>query len=705
MSYGLKYKLPFYDLENESYEIRIYKEDFSGSVTELEGGKPAIVTQSESEDFLYTPWRAVGATLQIAGKNYLQDLFSVQYQECKVNLIKTDGNKEQIIWTGFVIPESYSQQYTGATFVLEVECVSALSTLEYIKFEKETEIISLLQLVKDAFRLSRGDYQNIYIPCTWQNMLRNEMSEMFISSNNFIDEEGEGMSYKEILSEICKFFGWTLTEKNGNAYFIDIDYMKKGNDRYFRYDSSFNESSVFLDIEKIHIEKSDSCGDDDNKEILGGYNKINVVCSDYEFGKGLFPDIETEEYQNRRKLGALTGSKEMQIKEYFDCNLELFRYTKIGTGTGFWQPAPKMWRYDGENVVNEMQYAGAYLNKYATYDTEDIPNRLNYSNQIEIKLFDSSNYDNQIATDNVNERPTNDTAFIIAKMKSPSPAVLITSDMKLAVDFKIEYSANNFGYHEEYVQTYIGWQSADWWYVPIELRVGEWYYNGISWQNSKTYFKVFTDMDQRYHYTDKQLSARDTITWMDGVPDLTGTLINVSFDMLGDFEVTIYCPRQVVLADTGGRDWLNRRYIYLTDFKIESQKVNKNFVDKKKEDTLYTNVVNENYINEAEDIELKITSKNDSELSFSKVLRGNSVLDKLHCNLTGQAEKPEEFIIKRVVNQYNTTKIKTIQTIKNKIEPFKLVTDYGTPGKDFVMTGETVDYSTGFAEVILIEVK
>ncbi len=124
-----------------------------------------------------------------------------------------------------------------------------------------------------------------------------------------------------------------------------------------------------------------------------------------------------------------------------------------------------------------------------------------------------------------------------------------------------------------------------------------------------------------------------------------------------------------------------------------------------KEDTKYENVVNESYINPLDDISFKITSKNDSGLSFSKVIYNNSLLDKLTSSIDSTANKPEEYMIKRIVEQYNQSKIKLTQIIKPDVFPYSIITDSYLSGKRFLFTGGSIDYEDNSMEANLIELK
>ena len=126
---------------------------------------------------------------------------------------------------------------------------------------------------------------------------------------------------------------------------------------------------------------------------------------------------------------------------------------------------------------------------------------------------------------------------------------------------------------------------------------------------------------------------------------------------------------------------------FIRNIEISTQRVNASKSDSTKQDTKYENVVNEGFINALDDIEFKITSKNESELSYSKAMDGNSILDVLTNNIDNNSEKPEKLLIQRIINQYKQPKIKLVQVIKPDILPYSKVTDSYLSGKQFVFTG------------------
>ena len=158
MSYGLIYTVPFATLDNIPCVVEIEKEDYVGASTELTAGATPFTIDIDSEEFLYTPTRFSTAKLQVVGSDYLQSLFSTAYKEFRVTLKKNGV----ITWCGFIKPELYTQDYTAKTFTLEIECISAMSVLEFIDYSIEGES-------KNSFHC--GIYCNAAYPPLTDNMI------------------------------------------------------------------------------------------------------------------------------------------------------------------------------------------------------------------------------------------------------------------------------------------------------------------------------------------------------------------------------------------------------------------------------------------------------------------------------------------------------------------------------------------------------
>ena len=122
--YNVIYTIPFNGKDGNSYIIEISQDGATGSPIELIGGVSPFQIEYNGEDFLYNSSKLCGATIRLVGDNIkligsdkFQQLFSTNYQEFKVNLKRNNT----IIWTGFITPETYSQDFSHASNILTLK--------------------------------------------------------------------------------------------------------------------------------------------------------------------------------------------------------------------------------------------------------------------------------------------------------------------------------------------------------------------------------------------------------------------------------------------------------------------------------------------------------------------------------------------------------------------------------------------------------
>ena len=680
--------MPFTNVDGEALTVQILEDGGTGSPVELTGGTPPFIVDVNDEDFLYTPTRFSGATLKLVGSDYLQKLFSTQYQKFKVNLVKAGS----VIWTGFITPELYSQDYDNSLFELEIECISALSTLEYIDFKQEGATVSLLGIIKKCITESKGDFRAVYIP----NVYTSSLDGITVSTANFIDEDGKAMTLKECLEEVCKFLNWTVTEYDGCIYFIDMDYIKAGKTSY----TNILTSTTTTLSSTINLRDIPSKGNSNLLSILGGYNKAIVIDSDYEVDSDiLYPELELNLSGGELFKFEKTKDDTIYKKEYYNSNLELFNYVLSNNSyTTYDKP-----------FNTDKQSAGAVAMRKTSYGKTEALSKYSWQEMIEIKQKSAIILDNSapyyLYKDiyHNGEEIKND-PFILnypaIKCKGNELSYLVFDpDIKLCINFDIYLTTDKDGFEGDFKPT--GLTSVPKLFIPMQLRIGDHYYNGSSWvTDSNTIFKVSTTATpnnyvntwlQVYNYNDPELN----------VPDLNGYIVSFKSITTGDIELTIYNPAINPYSTPVFENPIES--FFIRNIEISTQRVNASKSDSTKQDTKYENVVNEGFINALDDIEFKITSKNESELSYSKAMDGNSILDVLTNNIDNNSEKPEKLQIQRIINQYKQPKIKLVQVIKPDILPYSKVTDSYLSGKQFVFTGGRINYEDNSIECNLIE--
>lgn len=741
--YGLKYKVPFTDVDGNDYEVRILVDGYSGNVTELTGAESPFTVDVSDEQFLYTPTRFSGATLNIVGSDYLQDLFSTDYQMSKVDLYK--GSR--IMWTGFITPDTYSQEYDSHIFELGIECISALSTLEYVDFNMTQATPTFKEILLECINKSKGSYTNVYIPNTYNV----DLSELSVSRANFFDEDDKPMTLKECLEEVCKFLGWTCTEMNGYVCFVDVDYIYKG---FTEYTDLLTGEVVNLssNIDVANIVSKDSAN---TMSMIGGYNKVTVVDSDYEPDSDvLFPDIEKtrgDDLGSSQKTASKDGSyllKDDDGNYKYGCVRYMYKFFKSS------KVKLTKYKYSNGNWVvdnsDSIHSAGARIIYQASVDQEDDkPTSLNWDKMYEIKLFDgASSPEVDVDNDNRKYKPTNYNTYLDGYHIEPvnnvlpsisqllkktieyeSPTYIIfPTDSYLGISFKMALSPLKPNARDDGKQTissvFRGMpfdttkdpklkkvtleemnvqdfnEHSKYYFIPMQIQLGDKYWNGNSWTtNSNAVCKVYADVEKDTKLLGNWLSVKNTNSYeinIDGIDE--AYVIPIEPGLNGKFKLTLFVPYFEML-------WKSKSSVYIKELKVKvgrSSSYWKVDDNNEKKDTKYTNVVNDNYVNEAEDIEFKLTTENESTVSLSKVARNNHVINTLSSKLF-DGMKPEKQMINRIVNQYNKPKVSLLYNVENSIDAYSLLSNKYMSGKKFIYTGGQIDYVSNSIECNMIE--
>ena len=692
MSYGLIYTLPFRDIRQKLYTFKVEQEGYTGQAVELKGQpSPFTVTISEdSNHFLYTPLLFSTATLHIFGSDYLQSLFSTDYRMNRVTLY--DGSTP--VWCGYVKPEVYTQDFRHVKFPLDIECYSAMSVLEFLDFKQQGDtrgFISLWDLIKLCVKGSGGLYSAIYVPHTYAKTSSdydnwvNPLTDMVVSQQNFFDEDDNAMTLKEVLESVMKLLNWTCVDWRGELYFIDAD----GTGEYYKYTSDF-ASYTKVNADKQAVQDIGYSGANHTLDILPGYNKVVINCSNYPVGDALpSTEITDADYlvtKDEKYYQSVTqGYRVERYKIYRPTNakFELNAY-KMGDTV---DSVTLLSRDEEKEYIESSgdfmpgKLTGAIAWKYAQFNLDKEGNAdvidLDYTEEINIKT----------------RRDTHtDVPVFSAENKIPIIRVKGVTSAYSGGAFAINFNAVLNGVYGSYINT---------WDFHFQLRIGNKYYHGKGddyvWDSNPE-----TDAARPNNLNvqlDSAASGGDfsgvypvvsNRKMDDGLEGVDGFVCRLPDNevLFGDLEFTIYAP--AITTNISGEHFTS---VGLRDFSFG---YNKYTTDGEDTDTdrIYENVINENYINQLDDIEFKISSYNNDGACYSKVLLGDTYLtDNLYNGITLGNARLENFLIRRIINHYESTKyLLTLELKKGDIKPFTTLTDSNTAGKKYINVGGEIDY-------------
>lgn len=654
---GLRYTIPFKG-GKDSYLVEIYREDYSGEAKELRGATSCFVVTGTDDDFMYTPVRTSSATIQVLDSDLLLDLYSINNQYAPVKLLK-NGVLE---WTGFIKPEQYTQPYRPIPQSIGVDCVSALASLENIEYKRKTDtgFITIWGLLGELISSANGGYRGVYIPEVYgrsSDMSGNVLASMQVAEENFTEDEKTNL---EVLEDVCKFLGWTVHDIGGYLYFVDADW--RGN--YRLYDEALSGYTT-VEGNGVMVQDIGYNGADANTlDVVPGYNKASVKAINHVFDEV----INNEDYEELKPFSDITyleGSEFIRKQFVNPKNWEIISYNSnkqvIDMNT---PPTDPNYSCYGAVAMSLAEYKGKEVDGIMVPDIDEYP----YEDAIQMRYL-SADGDVVISSSD---------ALPVFRMKGATAvwsegAISINASVRVERDYRM-----------------IGIKTVN--EVNLNrlnsiLRIGNWYWDGDTWVNSYTTFVLpFVESGNEW------LAIKDTKTPDMPYKGLSGYVIPLPENpIIGEIEFTMlsydWSDFLAGLIDIYGFTMKGLSFGYAKKDGIYEEGENG--------DRVYENTVNEDYMSEADEIEFGISSYNEDGATYSKVLLdGDWLTDNLYCAIVGESVRPEELMIRRIVNRYGATRIKLTEAIcmTGAITPLTSLSERSMSGKRFRMTSGEWDY-------------
>lgn len=677
-----RYRLPFFNYAGESLEIKFYMEDYIGEIETLTGAPSAFVVTGTDEEFVYEPVRTSTASVSIVTDSLLNDLFSVNSHHVAVKLYR--GNK--LLWTGYVEPEVFTQAYVPIADKLSINCISAIGTLENIQYEKQTEngFITAINLLRYIIRSANGGYEKIYIPYVYgssevnYSTKKNIFDEIILAEENFISE---GMMLDEVLEYFCRFFNWTLYDYEGSLYFVDADWEGE----YF----SYGEDLVTYEMvtpNTVLLQDIGFGGSDHTIDVLPGYNKVTVKAINNVFDEL----VENEDLETLKENGyqsvsydKLSGDDVKVVRKRFliPAKWELDSYDE---DTGEKQdPKDAMNNSFGSALLKISEYGGKWER------SDFIPDISDYSWTLAVQ--------DRVKGQQFQEKPGGAMSKDLVAIKGAKGAAWMNGALSIDGSIIVPWNDANLAFCKPSGKA--GY--ADIVYV---LRIGDKYWDGSSWVDSEAEFKIRYENES----AGSPLTVKNTKSPDMPYSGLSGYIIKLpdNAPIIGDLSLKIRRTSEIGFTPESGAGSI-KFYGYIYKNPNLNYKKKDGVVDEGENgDRVYENVVNEKFMSELDEIEFGISSYNEDGATYSKaLLNGNFLTNNLYSAIEGTLVRPEEALIRRIINRYRVTKIKLTQVLKNSdlIHPFTILYDNSMVSKKFMLLSGVWDYEQNTVTLSMIE--
>ena len=784
------YKGQFRNKDNALYTVKITTEGTTQSKDITLGGTPFVT--SMVGDGVYKPAKYTGATVAIVTPSYHFDIYSGKAQGTKVELYKENS----IEWTGYATPNLYDMGFTKYKETIEIECIDALSTLQYIKYDiPKKNIVSLYTIINKIVKECNA-YSGFVISANTQlnkDTTETILDKLYISEQNFFNKKKDketdndvAWNCQEILEEICQYLGLTVVADKDIVYFLDYDAIKNGINEYYSYIiDNPTPTKITLEHSKV-IVGSDYSGGSSSLSMDDVYNKVTVKDDFYTFeevlpdmfnnainitsdqdttlqksdniNNGMYGEIisskigNTADSTNTNMIVMLDRVRNPESGGYSDLNVVFVKY--------FNNPYYKFYKYDsnGRDItdnVKSLNYTdtksmnGATIAKFCVKKLDkgsDIPTM--FADTIFKILNKQLTLDGWLAANDFSKVDFSDYIVLLNPNNISNDKITqypyfqtVVSDTTALFGGENAYLiiSGNYMYHyftddpypipegESDIAQGRYAMDAGQTYLMAKLQWGTLYWSGDQkkgnngWVTTETTFKIpymkddAGKGDRRADATMfKNLKFINSVNWRIGTNE-QGYLITLPKNgvISGLPTLTVYKPfdpnfHSVKSGKDKGQHY-KHSCVFLKDFKFKAIIGDPTFSNINDTDTVYTNVINDTYVTEFEEVNFKICTYDGKKPNYSSVAikEGDTMkyLDTTYNKATKQSLRQEEHYIYKTVNQYKEPSIILNLGLKNTFKIYGLYKDTTIKNKNFIIDSISIDYRRCSSTINLIEKK
>lgn len=275
-----RYFAEFYSADDTLYRVEIWQEAAT-AYTPVEvslAAQPVTIDWPEVEKL--DPVHTSAATLRLISESDRQfyDMYAVSYGEIALKVYRNGA----LYWHGLLDPELFEEPYAYANNYITELTFSDLGALEHLYWEDKSSLSveAIVRKCMEAVGLDAHALRTI-ISTTPDPM------GVFVSGENFFDEEGEGMTMREVLDEVLRPFALQLVQKSGEIVVFDLNALSAqsavevqwySNNAVLEADKIYNDVSVKFSpysdqtIIKAEIDEEDDLGAT-NFAICAGYTE------------------------------------------------------------------------------------------------------------------------------------------------------------------------------------------------------------------------------------------------------------------------------------------------------------------------------------------------------------------------------------------------------------------------------------------------
>ena len=232
---AVRWTITFKTVNDRTGLVKVYDSSYSGNPIALEPAVTAFSTTRQQQD-LFQPIIADSGYLRVVDNgnvvDSVDDLHPLAAMDRPVEFYLDNVLK----WRGYISPESFTMDWSPAPRVVELPLIGALSILDNINIEDNgVSLQSVAAFVKECLEATGFTWSKVVLVNQMTTLtdnvdsynvpeLRLSLSRFnYFRKNNVANSDSglswiTGLSYKEVLESICRYFCWTAYQDGDVLY-------------------------------------------------------------------------------------------------------------------------------------------------------------------------------------------------------------------------------------------------------------------------------------------------------------------------------------------------------------------------------------------------------------------------------------------------------------------------------------------------------
>lgn len=263
--------------------------------------------------------------------------------------------------------------------------------------------------------------------------------------------------------------------------------------------------------------------------------------------------------------------------------------------------------------------------------------------------------------------------------------------------------------------------------LKMKVRIGNKFWNGSSWGTTDTDFYIELEKTSDNHQSwNEDNRVLNTVSWKLNVNEEGYKIPLEGVDVSKGISVEIHKPTNQWAWNTQSPNFTDVRpyynaYCWLSDMSVKVVESDQDF-PKEDNDIIYENIIDTDAVNEMKEITVRLTTWSEmTKPSYSNVIYGvgdeNVLLSAItEAAISGNAQKPEENIVEKYVQQFSTTTKSFSITLDKDIPPYRMLTWKNKTaeetdnyvenyGERYVILGQDIDYGMGIQTLKIMQKK